>query len=169
MRKCRLPVVLSLALAFVDSAVPCQGPVAAGSGQRGDEEREAFGVLQHRTGWVLLGLVSVETGLLDVDFEGKPYDFEVVSRDPSLPGDTTPRIGDRIRATSTWRLVILDYGTSGEKNRLVSPTTRKMLSPSDKTNLAVRAGTVVQVQDVQLSEPKGLSRILWVRVTPFPT
>ena len=159
MRMRRLPVALTLLLIIVGSAALCQTPV---------EEREAFSVLQYRTGWVLLGLVSVETGTLDVDFEGKPHDFEVVGRDPSLPGGTIPRIGDRIRAISTWRLVILDYGTSGEKHRLVSPTTRKKLSPSDKTNLAVWEGTVVEVRDVQLSEAKGSSRILWVRVTPPP-
>jgi hypothetical protein len=144
---------------LVVSAALCQAPV---------EERDAFGVLEPRTGWVLLSLVSVETDTLLVDFDSKPRDVEVVGRDPSSPGSAIPKIGDRIRAISTWRLVIFDYGKSGEKNRLLSPTTRKQLSPSDKTNLAVRPGTVVVVQDVQLSKPSGLSRILWARVTPDP-
>ncbi len=168
MRMHRSLVTLTLLSTLVGPAALCQTPATAGIEQSRTEEREAFSVLQHRTGWVLLGLVSVETGLLLVDFDGKPYDFEVLGREPSSPADWISRVGDRIRVISTWRLVILDYGTNGEKNRLVSPTTRKMLSPSDKTNLAVREGTVVDVRDVQLSEPKGSTRILWVRVTPSP-
>jgi hypothetical protein len=159
MRTHALTILLTAMPILVGPAALCQAPV---------EEREAFNVLQHRTGWVLLSLVSVETDKLLVDFDGKPYDFEVVGPDPSLPGDTIPKVGDRIRAISTWRLVILDYAKSGEKNRLVSPTTRKQLFPSDKTNLAVRLGTVVEVRDVQLSEAKGSSRILWARVSPWP-
>jgi hypothetical protein len=154
-----LPVVPALPLIFGGSAGLCQAPV---------EEREAFSVLQHRTAWVLLRLVSVETDKLLVDFDGKPYNFEVAGHDPSSPGDAIPKIGDRIRAISTWRLVILDYGTSGEKNRLLSPPTRERLFPSDQTTLAVRAGTVVVVQEVQLSKPSGSSRILWARVAPWP-
>jgi hypothetical protein len=156
---CRLPVALTLVLIFVGSTALCQAPV---------EEREAFSVLQYRTAWVFLGLVSVETGRLDVDFDGKPYYFEVVGREPSSPGEALPKIGDRIRATSMWRMVILDYGKSGEKNRLVSPTTRTLF-PSDHTNLVVREGTVVEVRDVQLSKTYGgPARMLWVRVTPYP-
>jgi hypothetical protein len=159
MRMCALPVLLTAALILVGSAAPCQAPV---------EEREAFGVLQYRTAWVFLGLVSVETGRLDVDFDGEPYYFEVLGRDPSEPGDAIPKTGDHLRAISTWRVVILDYWKSGEKLRLVSPTTRRLRHQDDHTNLTVREGTVVEVRDVQLSKPLGSSRMLWVRVSPSP-
>jgi hypothetical protein len=155
-----LPVVLTVVLSLVGSAAPCQSPV---------EEREAFSVLQYRTGWVFLGLVSVETGRLAPDADGNTYYFTIVGREPGGPESGLPKIGDRIRATSTWRMVILDFGKSGEKNRLASPTTRKQLSPSDKTNLAVREGTVVEVRDVQLSKTYGgPAKMLWARVSPCP-
>jgi hypothetical protein len=159
MRMQGLPVVPALLLVLIGPAVLCQKPV---------EEREAFSVLQHRTAWVFLGLVSVETGRLAVDVDGHAYDFTIVGREPGSTGGTIPKIGDRIRAISAWRMTILDYGTSGEKNRLLSPTTREQLFPSDETNLVVREGSVVEVRDVQLSRALGPSRMLWARVTPDP-
>jgi hypothetical protein len=159
MRMQGLPVVPALLLVLIGPAGLCQAPA---------EERDAFSVLQYRTAWVFLGLVSVETGRLAIDVDGNAYYFTIVGREPGSTGGAIPKIGDRIRAISTWRMTILDYGTSGEKNRLLSPTTRKQLSPSDKTNLVVREGSVVEVRDVQLSKVLGPSRMLWARVAPWP-
>jgi hypothetical protein len=127
--------------------------------------RDGFTVLKDKTGWVLLGFVSVATDELVLDFATEPS-FETLGRNTHPSEGALPKIGDRIRARYGWAIVILDYKLTGEKNGLISPATRQTLYPADNTDLEIPKGTVVEVRDIQISKPYGEEKAVWARVAP---
>jgi len=155
---------MTRALAFGAAGCIVFGTVA--SGQSATQQQDAFSVLKHKTGWVELGLLRRgEDGLFNVEHGGKS--FEILGRESKLAD--LPRVHDRIRATRGWDVWILNYSVTGEQERLVSPETRQTTTRRvDCTGLIVLPGTVVDVQDIQISKPYGALRAVWARVAPAP-
>jgi hypothetical protein len=62
-----------------------------------------------------------------------------------------PTPGERIRLTDRQRIHTLDYASSGEQHRLVSPLANgRSLSHGDETMLWLVSGAVVEVAEVQV-------------------
>lgn len=150
----KLPIVLTviLALAAVATIVASQGSVS-----RADPWRK----LGHRTGWVLLGLITA-----DKDRWATANSFEVVGKKAPTDGYILPMPGDRIRLKTQLDLTILGYRKLGEKDRLKSPTTHQILTAADSTGVLLPAGTIVKVEDLQVGFPLTDFKQVWARVSP---
>jgi hypothetical protein len=139
---------------------------ALSPGQAAHERPDAFTVLHHKTGWVLIGVLSLKS--YEPYNIGSVHPFEFVRRRTETGRSELPVAGDVIRPRVDLEVVILDFATTGESNRLVPPTTRQKGSPADLTGLYVLAGTAIVVEDARVSAPVGgQGRLLWLRISPY--
>ena len=157
-------IVLGVLMCFVGSVQPKAWQPAP--------RRDAFTVLVHKTGWILLGGIQSDTSEFVTHVE-----FQIVGRkvhEDEQGQPEIPRVGDRIRVTTPHRIVILGYWSTGEKDRLVSPTTLERLRDVDQTDLEIRAGAVVEVTDIKVKKVKDIQltksdnpmhmALVWARV-----
>ena len=123
--------------------------------------------LHHKTGWVLMGLLSLKS--YEPFNIGSVHPFEFVRRRTETGRSELPVAGDIIRLRVDLEVVILDFATTGESNRLVPPTTRQQLRHlADHTGLYLLAGTAIVVEDARVSAPiDDQARALWLRISPF--
>jgi hypothetical protein len=130
--------------------------------------------LTHKTGWVLLGGLTKDAKkwAFGVGIDSDPTvdyptgSFEILGRTVDRQKPELPKKGERIRLTARAQVTILDYATTGETRRLTAPSSlSRSLGAGDRTGIWIDAGTVVHVQDVQISRPYGQLRNVWARVT----
>jgi len=132
--------------------------------QRAGEEKAV------KTGWILLGDLNKSgtrwgsAGDPSVDyFSGV---FEILDRHVDRRSTTLPKAGERIQLTVRSAVTILDYRIKGGRRVRESPSSaRRPLGPDDNTGLFVKAGAIVRVDDVRVSQPAGQLRAVWARVS----
>ena len=135
------------ALVWLSLSVAC----AAGMAQN------PWSRLAHSTAWVLLGDVNEDrvwqTQLRHVN----------VTQGDQFTG--LPIRGDVLEVIEPIDLVILGYGTNGERDRLLFPGDRAV-SKNDLVGSRLPPGSRVAVQEVRVEQPvSGLAGV-WVRVVP---
>ncbi len=129
--------------------------------------------LRYKTGWIWIGILTADTGKWAAGVPG----FEILGNAgrarkpvPSIGGGPAavvlPKRGDRIRLIGAEVLWILDFKISGEKNRLVSPTTRRRSETTDETGISLPAGSELIVRDVRIERPAGGLKGIWLRISP---
>lgn len=115
--------------------------------------------LENKTAWTSLGTIDVNDNWATVvehrvlpSGEGKK-DFRIPERD------------DLIELTAPLPLLIVDFRTSGEENRLMSPAGRA-LSKNDLTGITVPIGSRLRVHVVSVGPAINGLRDVWVLVGP---
>lgn len=118
--------------------------------------------LEHRSAWVLLGLVSSE----NTEVWTTVPNFDLADAPSSDARPTVPKRGDVIKFKSPEALMILDYRTTGEELFGVSPTSRARSTPDDYTGINLPAGAVVIVDEVRRGPIISRHVPVWARVRP---
>lgn len=120
--------------------------------------------LQFKTGWIMIGMVDAESGKWVSQSPG----FEILGKPRKIddPVDL-PLPGDRIRLRFVYGVVIVNFRTAGERDRFVSPGSKRTLDATDATGVRLPIGTLLNVQDRQTDDiPIEGLRQLWLRVAP---
>jgi hypothetical protein len=159
-RQCALWLAMLSSFVAARSDVPASmsGPEQSIPGRKDEDPWKS---LQHKSGWVLLGVVYTDTD----DWSAVP-----VLAEHSAPPRQWPRVpvvGDVIQLKQTTSVVILDYRTTGELRRLDSPAMRST-DISDTTDVLLEAGRRVQVAAIQRTKGRIQTRHqgIWARVVP---
>ena len=105
---------------------------------------DALDQLEHKTGWVWLGIF--EEG-------GRVYAGDGTTATP------IPSRGDRIRTSRRMRIYLLDFGTTGEARRAEPPTTAN----EDATRFWIAPGARAVVEQVHISATP--AREVWARLS----
>jgi hypothetical protein len=106
---------------------------------------DALEQLEHKTGWVWLGVV---------DEEGR------VDAGDGSTATLVPARGDRLRVPRRMRIHIADYATTGEARRAELPST----GSGDATRLWIAPGTLAIVDDVRVAASP--PNEVWARLSP---
>ena len=144
--------------------------------QSGQVSEDVWKGLRYSTGWVALGILTADSE----KWAGGEPGFEILGEAgrgrkpvPSIEGGppfvVLPKSGDRVRLRGPQVLWILDFKLSGEKNRLLSPTTRRRSEKTDETGITLPGGSELLVRDVQIASAARGLRIMWVRISPVQT
>jgi hypothetical protein len=121
-----------------------------------DVEPSRLETLQHKTGWVIAGLLSRGSWV-----EWSAPSFEFV--DDVSPPRQLPRPNDRIRMTTDETVYILEFGAKGDARRMHRPTIRHGIS--DDTRAQAQEGHIYTVADVQLeSIRENDNQFVWIRI-----
>ena len=127
--------------------------------------------LANKTGWIILGDLSKDkkrwASAVDPNVDYFSGTFEIVDRAVDRHTTTLPKVGERIRVMVRMPIVILDYRYKGEQRALEPPSSvTRPKGPYNDTGLFLEPGSIVRVQDVQVSRPLGQLRVAWARVSP---
>lgn len=149
-------IVIVLMLTVVTPSSP------SATAQEHQEPVNVWGNLRFKTGWITIGILT-SSG----EWAGGEPGFEIIVKRNTEQRVLLPSAGDRIRLTLNGAtLWILDFQTSGEAKRLVSPTTRPRFEKTDETGVTLPPGTFLTVEEVQIEKPVAGLKGVWVRVSP---
>ena len=164
--KSRLTILLCAAVLTCISAMRANA-------QSAPVTEDVWKSLRYKMGWISNGVLTADAGQWAA---GEPG-FEIVgnawrARKPvrSIGGGpetvVLPKRGDRIRINRDEVLWILNFKISGEKDRLVSPTTRQRGETTDETGISLPRGSELIVREVRIGRPAGGLKGIWLRVSP---
>ncbi len=119
--------------------------------------------LAYKTGWIDLGEVLTRDSKTWATASSPT--FEIVGKAPS-PKVLLPKRGERIRLITRLPIILVDFASLGEANRLTAPLRTHHVGPGDQTGLFLEVGTIVEVRAIEVSRPSGFLRFVWARVVP---
>ena len=111
------------------------------------------------TGWIFVGYYSENTGAF---IEG-PY-VELTNKNLKIRHHFI-EVGDNIRTKRPTKVYIVDFQETGSAKKLVSPTTKGVISANEETGVLLPARTELIVRDVSRGAwPGNPNTAIWVRV-----
>lgn len=148
----RYAISLGILLAVVIGTIGC-------ATLRRNAATDAWKQLQHKTGWLVLGVLDDS-----VDQWLTPDQFELNGKRASK-AERLPKKGDEIILIRADRLRILQYRIDGENQRFNSPAGHK-LTGYDDTDVTLKPGTKVKIEEIVVAKQEPKLRIVWARVSP---
>jgi hypothetical protein len=137
-------------------------PIAAGQSQT-LKTPHVLDALRFGTGWILIGALDVKTELWATILKHRVTQRLVAS------DSIVPLAGDILEITMELPVLIVDYESRGEENRLISPAGR-VSSTSNMTGVMLSVGTSVIVEEIArdpLGNVKNVQRV-FARVARAP-
>ena len=117
-----------------------------------------WGPLRYKTGWIRLGYLVAGT---------ENWATQAVYRPVGAASDSAsiPKAGDVLEITKESLVIIVEFKSHGEDKRLTSPASR-LLYQDDSTDINLRPGEQVRVQETQRGAAADGVQMVWARVEP---
>ena len=137
------------------AAIACL--LLTGNGVAQVASSDTWSSLRHRTGWIILGVIS----------EAGRWETEPSFKNLSGVEHKPPTLGDKIRVTSVHTLYIPGYGRERDESRVYEvPASKGVLMDEDQTGLELMADTELKVEAIVKGPGHASKWVVWARVVP---
>jgi hypothetical protein len=122
--------------------------------------QDPWASLEHKTGWILVGVVDAKTN----EWAAVPL-VAVKKTSDSKKATQLPAVGAVVEINQKSSVVIVNYRKTGEWQRLASPASRRTLE-ADITDVVLTPGRSVEVVELRRDKPNNGIQGVWARVVP---